>query len=486
MANAVTCFSVSELNKHAREALSVGLGPDVWVVGEIHGLKAHAKSGHIYFDLVEKPVIASDQYIAKVSCAFFRGSYAPWQRSLSSLGMPAFELTSGIAVKLRARVDLFVKEGRYQLIVSEIDPSYTLGTIAKQRAQTIETLKAGGLMEKNKALELSAIPLHIGLITSRGSAAYQDFTSIILKSGFSFCITLYDAHMQGESTIKEVSQGIRALEKYPGVDTIVIIRGGGAKTDLFVFDDISLCHTIATCSKPVFTGIGHEIDLSVSDMVAHSYFVTPTEAALFFVTQMEGVCSFLEEASATLNYSALSALNKSSGRLGLAATRLAFLSQRYSSRARSDLEAAASALLTRGLNLMATHDRRLLKVLSVFTHQATTIIHAQYSTLDQASLGMKLNSSALLKHLGRELQRRHALMLKEISDGLAENLKTLTGYEKDLSLLEPSVTLQRGYSITLDKNNRTLRDSNDATRDDRITTVLAKGKIHSVVYDKEP
>jgi exodeoxyribonuclease VII large subunit len=361
-----------------------------------------------------------------------------------------------------------------------------LGAIAKRRAQTIETMKSQGLMDRNKALELSAIPLHIGLITSRGSAAYQDFTSIILKSGFSFRITLYDAHMQGESTIKEVTQGIRALERYPDVDMIVIIRGGGAKTDLFVFDDISVCQTIASCSKPVFTGIGHEIDLSVADMVAHSYFVTPTDAARFFVSQVEGVCSFLEEASANLNHSTQSALNKSSQHLGMAATRLAFLSQRYSSRARSTLETAASALLTKGLSLVATHDRRLLKVLSVFIHHATTITHTQYSILDQAFLGMKLNSSALLKHLGLDLQRRHAVMLKEISDGLAENLKTLLGYEKDLHLLEPSVTLQRGYSITLDKSGKTLRDSNDAARDDRITTVLAKGTIHSVVYDKEP
>jgi exonuclease VII large subunit len=220
--------------------------------------------------------------------------------------------------------------------------------------------------------------------------------------------------------------------------------------------------------------------------VAHRYFVTPTDAARFFVSQVGGVCSFLEDASATLNYSALSALTKSSQRLGLAATRLAFLSQRYSSRARSTLEVKASALLTKGLTLMATHDRRLLKVLSAFTHQATTFIRAQHSTLDQAFLGLKLNSSTLLKHLGRELQRGHALMLKEISHGLAETLKTLESYEKGLHLLEPRVTLQRGYSITLDKTGRTLRDSNDVARDDRITTMLTKGTIHCVVYDKEP
>jgi exonuclease VII large subunit len=135
---------------------------------------------------------------------------------------------------------------------------------------------------------------------------------------------------------------------------------------------------------------------------------------------------------------------------------------------------------------MATHDRRLLKALSLFTHQATTTIHTQHSILDQAFFGLKLNSSAFLKHLGTELQSRHALMLKEISGGLAENLKTLTSYEKELHLLDPGFTLQRGYSITLDKTGRALRDSNDVARDDRITTVLAKGKIHSVVHTKEP
>ncbi|HVN71643.1 MAG TPA: exodeoxyribonuclease VII large subunit [Desulfomonilia bacterium] len=482
----MNCLHVSELNERAREILSSALGPDLWVVGEIHGLKHHAKSGHVYFDLVEKAAGGSDQYIAKVSCAFFRGSIAAWQRSLAALGLNSFEIANGIEVKLRARVDLFVKEGRYQLIISEIDPSYTYGAIARRRAQTIETLRAEGLMEKNKALAIPAAPLNIGLVTSRGSAAYQDFTSIIMKSGYAFRITLFDAHMQGETTVREVTKAIKALEKETGVDTIVIIRGGGAKTDLFVFDDITICRAIAGCSKPVITGIGHEIDLSVADMVAHAYFVTPTDAARYYVSRAGDIWSFLEAASASVNLASRGILDKSLQHLDMVSSRFAYLTQRHISHVRTTLESTSSALLRRGFNLISTHDRRLMNALAAFTHQAMSCMHTQASLLDRSVVEITLNTTSLIKHLNAELEHRHTLMLREIEGGIAESLKTLDRYEKDLCLMRPSLTLKRGYSITLGPDGKVLRDSNDAARDDRIISMLMIGKIHSVVYDKEP
>lgn len=482
----VDCLKVSELNERAREALDEALGPDVWVVGEIHGLKVHAKSGHIYFDLVEKPARSSDQYIAKVSCAFFRGSFTVWQRSMAALGLQGFELASGIEVKLRARVDLFVKEGRYQLIVSEIDPTYTYGAIARRRAETIEALKAEGLLERNRALELSPVPLNIGLITSKGSAAYQDFTSIVLKSGFSFRITLFDAHMQGESTIRDVTQGIRSLQALPDLDAIVVTRGGGARTDLFVFDDITISRAIAACSKPVITGIGHEIDLSVADMVAHSSFVTPTDTARFLVSRLEGVWSFLEDARSSLGGTAAKSLDMSSRQLEMQANRLAFMSQKFTSTARSSLESVASALLNRGLSLVASHDKRLLIAVSSMARRAVSLIQDTSSALQRAALGMKLNSSSLLRQTDHDLTSRSTFMLKELLLRITGSLNTLDQYEKALAAAHPDTTLQRGYSITLDRDGHVLRSAEDASREDRITTILAQGKIHSVVYEKEP
>lgn len=482
----VTCLRVSELNDRAREALSDSFGPEVWVMGEIHGLKAHAKSGHVYFDLVEKASTGTDQYLAKVSCAFFQGALRAWQRSMAAVGIHGFELAGGIEVKLRARVDLFVREGRYQLIVSEIDPSHTYGVIARRRAQTIEVLKASGLMDRNKRLELPAIPLGVGLVTSMGSAAYQDFTSIIAGSGFSFRIILYDAHMQGERTIREVTRGIRTLERTPGVDVIVVTRGGGAKTDLFVFDDIGICSAVASCTKPVITGIGHEIDLTVADLAAHSSFVTPTDAARFLVSRVEGVWSFLLGASGQLGRTARGSLDASSRRFDLAAARLALLSKTFTARAGSAIDAAAAAFANSALAQTADRGRRLLKIGASMMHRASSIVRGQMSTLDRAVLECRLTSASMISHLGHELGHHQGLMLRTLSAGVRDGLKMLERCERDLETLHPRLTLERGYSITLGSDGKALRSASDASRDDRIKTILRQGAIHSVVYDKEP
>jgi exodeoxyribonuclease VII large subunit len=438
----MSCLSVQELNMLAQEALNNCFGPEVWVVGEIHGLKVHAKSGHIYFDLVEKASTASDQYIAKVSCAFFRGSFVNWQRSLASLGFGKFELSSGIEVKLKARVDLFIKEGRYQILVSEIDPTYTFGAIARRRAQTIEYLRTNGLIDKNKGLDLMVPPLNIGLITSRDSAAYKDFTSIILSSPYAFRITLFDAHMQGENTIREVTRGIHALERDPGVDIIVIIRGGGAKTDLFVFDDIAICRAIAQSIKPVMTGIGHEIDLSVADMTAHTHFVTPTDVARFLVCEAEALWDYLEDASEEVAGVAKNLLEKSSGQLGMLTTKLAFLTQRHTMQAYAALRTASSSLHRSFTSELVSREKELMKILSELSHQAYSGIQTHGSILDRS--------------------------------------------ERELALMRPEETLRRGYSITLDERGKALLDADATSVNDRIVNILLKGKIFSIVSGKEP
>jgi exodeoxyribonuclease VII large subunit len=482
----VSCLSVRELNELARETLNSCFISEVWVVGEIHGLKLHAKSGHIYFDLVDKASHAADQYIAKVSCAFFKGSYLSWQRSLASLGIERFELESGIEVKLKARVDLFIKEGRYQLLVSQIDPTYTFGAIARRRAQTIEYLKAKGLMDKNKERILVIPPLNIGLITSKDSAAYRDFISIILKSTYAFRVTLFDAHMQGEYAIREITQGIKLLEGNPDVDTIVIIRGGGAKTDLFVFDDLAICKAVTECTKPVITGIGHEIDLSVADMAAHTYFVTPTDVARFLVGEADTIWNYLEDASLDLVDAARRTIDKSSQRLGTLATGLAFLTQRHTMQAHSALRSSAASLLRKGFEMLVSCEKRLLKVFSDLVHRASSGIQAQESFLGKTELALRLKSTGVLSDLRHDLEKRHALMLRDISGRISLVLSSLDKYERELNLLKPQEIMRRGYSITLDERGHTIKDSSEVSDQERITSVLKRGKVFSVVYGKEP
>jgi exodeoxyribonuclease VII large subunit len=456
------CFTVSQLNEVARMALSSAFDENLWVVGEISGMKNHAKTGHIYFDLVEKTPEGHGQYLAKVSCAFFRGSYLNWITLLKRTGFETFDLRDGLEVKIKARVDLYAKEGRYQLIVSEIDPHYSLGAIARKRAQTIEALKAAGLLEKNQRLPLSECPLSIGLITSRGSAAYNDFMSILKHSTYAFQITLFDAHMQGDRTALEVVAAIHALEKRP-LDLIAIVRGGGAKMDLVYFDDIAICRAIADCAYPVITGIGHEIDVSVADLVSFHHFVTPTDVARFLVTRIDDIWARIEQADRSLAPVCRQAFTGARERLHRGAAQLAYITQRGTMQAMHVLQTLAHTFTARCQRTLsqehASLSRRLqvLSSASGFTLQSqTSEISKQFSDLNQAA------SLSLSKPKAR--------------------IDELQAY---LFLMDPAETLKRGYSITLDKNGQALLTSDAVNKGDPITTVLAQGRIISLVQDKE-
>lgn len=458
----MTCYSVSQLNERARLALYSAFDENTWVVGEVSGLKNHAKTGHVYFDLVEKSPEGHGQYLAKVSCAFFRGSYLSWQAQLRREGFRSFDLADGLEVKLKGRVDLYTKEGRYQLIVSEIDPHYSLGAIARKRAQTIEALKNAGLLEKNQRLPLSECPLSIGLITSHGSAAYNDFMSILKKSAYTFRISLFDAHMQGERAAAEVVRAIRTLEDR-SLDAIAIVRGGGAKMDLVAFDDIAICRAIANCACPVITGIGHEIDLSVADLVAFRHFVTPTDVARFLVAHLDAIWGRINEADQALAPSCRQSLARAQERLRRDASELAYLSQRQSLKALNTLLSLAHSF--------SSHSMRLL------SQEHAEVSRRWQSLTGAAGYGLQTQAARLSAH-GAVLPQAAAL-------ALTKHLSRLDELEAYLALMDPQETLKRGYSITLDKKGQALTTAESVSAGDPITTVLSQGRIFSLVQDKE-
>ncbi len=482
----MACLSVSQLNELARASLQAGFPSEIWVQGEIQGLKVHAKSGHLYFDLVEKGPTALEGYIAKISCAFFRGPYTRWRSLLASLGAARFDLSSGIEVRLKARADLFVKEGRYQLIVSEIDPAFTLGAIAKKREQTIQSLRALGLLDRNKGLPFPEIPLNIGLITSGGSAAMADFMRVLSDSPYCFSVSLFDAHMQGENTVPEVIRGIRTLERHPDVDSIVIIRGGGAKTDLFSVDDIALCRAVALCAKPVVTGIGHEIDVSVADLAAHTYRVTPTDVARHYVALADGVWAFLDGACRDLGHRCEELLRRDGQKLGLASAGLGHIANRWMASSLSLLQGTAFKLHTVVARTLAVREQALAQGLASLGALACGSITRQVQALDgmpslmardarRALLGLQ----AQVEQLGQDVRESAQAMMERQNDRLG-HLHSL------VSLLDPAETLKRGFSITLDCRGRVIRDAAGVAEGESIVTKLPKGKIRSVVTGKEP
>jgi len=266
-------FTVGELGAAIRAAVVAGLPETVWVRGEVSRFSSSA-AGHAYFDLVEKDE-GTRSARAVLSVALFKGSRAAVDRELKAAGL---RLAAGVELRIRGRVDFYAPSGRLQLIMNGVDPVFTVGQMAADRSRLLRTLSDEGVLRANARWEMPLVPLRVGLVTSADSAAYHDFVQELVASGFAFRVTLVDTRVQGPTAAGEVARALRRLAREP-LDAVVVARGGGAKTDLIAFDTEEVARAVVAMPFPVITGIGHEIDRSVADEVAHTAAKTPTAAA---------------------------------------------------------------------------------------------------------------------------------------------------------------------------------------------------------------
>ncbi len=188
-------------------------------------------------------------------------------------------LGDGMKVRVFGYLDYYAPNGRIGLKMAGIDPRYTIGDIAQSRDEVMRRLVAEGLLDANKQRLLSPIPLRVGVVTSVGTAAWHDFHDELQRSAFGFQLTVIDTRVQGDLAERSIAAAITTLARRDDLDALVVIRGGGARNELAVFDAESIARAIALSPVPVLTGLGHEVDRSVADDVAHTMLKTPTACA---------------------------------------------------------------------------------------------------------------------------------------------------------------------------------------------------------------
>ena len=284
-------YSVGELNAAIADALRGTLPSSVWVRGEVSHFHASA-NGHAYFELLEKDG-RRDGVRAKIHVALFRTDRANVNRALRDAGV---RLGDGVEVRIRGRVELFSPQGRLQLIMIAVDPVFTVGLMAANRARLLQTLADEGLLRANAVHPLPMVPLRVGLVTSGGSAAYHDFVHELEASPYAFRVALCAVRVQGAAADRRVAYALRQLMALD-LDVVVVARGGGSRTDLAAFDSEVVARAIAAMPVPVVTGIGHEVDRSVADEVAHTVAKTPTAAAAMLVDRVAGFDHVLQTVS---------------------------------------------------------------------------------------------------------------------------------------------------------------------------------------------
>lgn len=326
-------YSLLELCERIDEALSVELDASYWVRAEIASL---TERGHCYMELVEKA--QNNSIAAKVRATCWSHVYhllaAYFANETGQM------LSVGMQVLLQVEVSFHAVYGLSVNIVG-IDPTFTLGDLARQRQQTIQRLQEDGVMELQRSLEIATLPRRIAVISAADAAGYGDFCHQLESNsgGFHFRTQLYPAVMQGEQSPASI---IRALEeiaaKAKEYDVVVIVRGGGATTDLRNFDDYSLAFHCANFPLPIIAGVGHTRDVSVVDMVVHTSVKTPTAAAEWLINMMQEQAEKVSELYVRLQRVAQYAIHKQQNRLEALWQALRFATQKRVSRQRNQLE----------------------------------------------------------------------------------------------------------------------------------------------------
>ena len=284
-------LTLYDLQRMVRGALESRFSDPIWISAEISELKLN-NSGHCYLNLVEKGAGGGTPR-AEARAMIWRSAYNNIAHSFEqATGMP---LCSGLKVLVRVVVNFHETYG-YSLHITDIDPSYTLGDVERRRRETIEQLMADGVWDMNRELQLPRPTLRIAVVSSATAAGYRDFMRELQRNHYRFQTTLFESTMQGDGGEDSV---IVALEEIASreeeFDVVAIIRGGGSTSDLSLFDSYRIASHIAQFPLPVVTGIGHDKDVSVADMVAHTHCKTPTAVATLFAELADVELNMVEE-----------------------------------------------------------------------------------------------------------------------------------------------------------------------------------------------
>jgi exodeoxyribonuclease VII large subunit len=433
-------------------AVASAFPAEVWVRGEVDGLRGATASGHSYFSLCEKATRRGPTIT--LEAVLLANDARRLERTLAA--HPDFRLANGLEVRVRGRVSY--RFGRVRLAISDIDPVHTLGQLAVARERVLRALAEDGLLDANARRPLPAVPLRVGLVTSAGSAACEDVLAELRASGLGFRVLLADARVQGAEAENAVLRALHHLQRR--CDVVLLVRGGGSRTDLATFDAERIARAIAAYPVPVITGVGHEIDASVADEVAHTACKTPTAAAALLVEEVRRSLNRVEAAWAGVAHQA-----------GVSA---ALAGERLDDRAAALARRAVTAASGQANRLEASATR--VDVLTrVGLGQATHRLDDATRRLDPDRLDARLRRLEAATAAASARLRRRATSATDRPAAAIELLAART------DAVDPARALARGWSLTRTAEGRLVRSAADVGPGDHLVTTLADGTVASTV-----
>ncbi|MDR2009066.1 MAG: exodeoxyribonuclease VII large subunit [Bacteroidales bacterium] len=452
-------LTLLELNRLIKTTVEAKFDAPLWLVAEINSINEH-RSGHCYIELVQK-ANDKDLIIAQARAVIWSNQY----RFISSYfqSVTNTKLTKGIKILVKVSVDFHELYG-LSLNIRDIDPSYTLGDLEKRKKEIIEKLVSEGVIDMNKSLSLPLVIRNIAIISSSNAAGLEDFVNHLSfnKYGYNFDITLFETDMQGANTESSVINSLNNIfEQHSKFDIVAIIRGGGAKGDLSYFDNYNIAFYITQFPLPVFSGIGHERDDSVTDMVAHTRLKTPTAVADYIIEH-------------TLRFEN-------------------YISDIYNNiidKTKDYLKINELYLTNLGFNVYKTKDiiteniEKCNRYYYKFKHAVESKLKSHENKLQIMKGSIARLPAVSFRKYDTSLEIIYEKIQYRTKHYLRSTNDKINIIEQNIKLVDPVNVLKRGYSVSK-VNGKVLKNGKELRNGDIMETIVSKDKIVSRIIKEE-
>ncbi|MBQ5608860.1 MAG: exodeoxyribonuclease VII large subunit [Rikenellaceae bacterium] len=427
-------FSLRELQLAVRERLAEAFPLPVWVAAEISEMKVNY-SGHCYLELVEKGG-ANGVPAAKASAVIWRSHYGPIASYFAS--KTGERLAVGMKVLVRVTLSYHELYG-LSFQIQDIDPTYTVGDWEQQRQQTIARLREEGVWDMNRELDVPCVPQRVAVVSSANAAGYQDFCKEIARSAYRVELTLFDAFMQGHGAEDSIIEALeRVADRAEEFDVVALIRGGGSQSDLACFNSYRLCAHVAQFPLPIVTGIGHDKDESVADMVAARRLKTPTAVAAWVVEQLAEFDGALE--------------------------------------------AMRQAVKRCAVELLSAEHQRLERNAAMVATQAVGATRRLELTLERYSSELRRMGQALVAEQRNRATRAEELLHRASDYFVRSERERLAALEQAVAARDPQRIMALGFAV-VSLGGRAVSDASQVDVGSEVSIRLAKGELKAKITD---
>ena len=447
-------FSLKQVVSSIRKTIEDRYLQTYWVKAEIYKFNRFP-SGHAFPEIVQRE---NDKIVAQLSGTIWKQNYERINQQFIDIVKEPLKDGSNLLIQVKVT---FSELYGLSLQILDIDPSFSLGEVQKQREETLNRLQKEGMLNLNQSLPFPLLPKRIAIISADSSKGLSDFMEVLnnTKEGYSFFTFLFNAYLQGDQAVNSIMNTLEKIKKVQHhFDLVVIVRGGGAEVGMTCYNHFELCKSIATFPLPILTGIGHSTNMNVAEMIAYRNAITPTKLAEFLIQTFREFDHELMYGQQVVRNKSMDVLFNANQQLESLLRLFKQISKHSSSSSKQQLVELTKSLEFSFQRYLSTNKNYLLNLLVQLKHSYRFNLTSHFHVLSQNQEKLKNNTINLL----------------------ISNKRNLTELEKNRDLLDPIHVMKRGFSITK-LNGKAITSQEEIKNFDEIETQLVEGSIRSIV-----